>query len=70
MYDASVLHWGGANSMPDNDRAILYFGVSQLGAAAQLAQNQPEIKGLESVPPILLQDVVAVQSKEILMQSY
>ena len=70
MYDASVLHWGGANSMPDNDRAILYFGVSQLGAAAQLAQNQPEIKGLESVPPILLQDVVAVQSKEILMQSH
>ena len=69
MYDASVLHWGGANSTPNNDRAIFYFGVSRLGAAAQLAQNQPELKGLESVPPILLADIGAQPSKERIIQT-
>mmetsp|Transcript_1168 Transcript_1168/g.2647 ORF Transcript_1168/g.2647 Transcript_1168/m.2647 type:complete len:423 (-) Transcript_1168:25-1293(-) len=69
MYDASVLHWGGANSMPNNDRAIFYFGVSRVGAAAKLAENQPELKGLESVPPILLNDMAAEPSRKRVMQT-
>ncbi len=69
MYDASVLHWGGANSTPNNDRAIFYFGVSRLGAATQLAENQPELKGLESVPPILLADMAAQPTKERIIQT-
>jgi hypothetical protein len=59
IYDASVLHWGGANLVPKNDRAILYFGVSRLNSAAQLGQSQPKLPGFEIVPPILLQDFVA-----------
>ena len=59
IYDASVLHWGGANSVPNNDRAMLYFGVSRLEAAAQLGQSQPKLEGFEIVPPILLRDIVA-----------
>ena len=58
IYDASVLHWGGANSIPNNDRALLYFGISPPGAAALLGQHQPPLKGFEIVAPIVLRDVV------------
>lgn len=34
VFDASVLHFGGANSVPDNDRVLLYFGFARNGAAA------------------------------------
>ena len=56
IYDASVLHWGAANSIPKNDRAIFYFGVSKLGSAARLDVG-PKLKGFETIPPILLQDI-------------
>lgn len=59
MYDASVLHWGGANMVPKNDRAIFYFGVALPGSAAQLGESQPELPGHETVAPIFLQDIVA-----------
>jgi len=59
IYDASVLHWGGANSVPGNDRVMLYFGVSRRGAAAQLSENQPEPGNCEIISPILLRDFVA-----------
>lgn len=58
IYDASVLHWGGANSVPNNDRAMLYFGISRPKSAAQLGESQPKLEGHEIVSPILLQDIV------------
>jgi len=61
IYDASVLHWGGANSIPKNDRAIFYFGVSNLGSAARLAMG-PKLKGFATIPPILLQDITGISS--------
>jgi hypothetical protein len=33
IYDASVLHFGSANSVPENTRAVFYFGVGLKGAA-------------------------------------
>ena len=63
MYDASVLHWGGANSIPNYDRAMFYFGVSQLGAAARL-EVVPELPGFDIVPPILLQDITGLSQPQ------
>ena len=58
IYDASVLHWGGANSVPNNDRAMLYFGVASPGAAAMLCEKpSPSMESFEIVPPVLLEDV-------------
>ena len=34
VFDASCLHFGGANSVPDNERVVLYFGFARDGAAA------------------------------------
>lgn len=62
IYDASVLHWGGANSIPENDRAIFYFGVSKLGSAARLDVG-PKLKGYETIPPILLQDITGMSQQ-------
>jgi hypothetical protein len=63
VYDASVLHWGGANSVLNNDRAILYFGVARPGAAAMLSsdeENEGMVQlGFQVAPPVLLQDVAA-----------
>lgn len=56
VYDASVLHWGGANSVEKNDRAILYFGVARPGAAQILSEGHPPLKGFTLVPPVLLED--------------
>ena len=39
IYDASILHWGGANKVPGNDRAVLYFGCALSGAAGALEQD-------------------------------
>ena len=50
MYDASVLHFGSANSVADNDRVVLYFGVSRGGAAAKCAG--PPIPDREAVPAV------------------
>jgi len=59
-YDASVLHWGGKNSIPQNDRVILYFGISQIGAATIISQSQPSLPSnmFEIVAPILVQDMI------------
>jgi len=54
IYDASVLHWGGANVMEDFQRAVLYFGVSLPGAAASLSLEEPIPDGCVHVPPVLL----------------
>ena len=62
IYDASVLHWGAANSIPKNDRAIFYFGVSKLGSAARLDVG-PKLKGFETIPPILLQDITGTSQQ-------
>jgi hypothetical protein len=62
VYDASVLHWGGPNSVPDNDRAILYFGVAHPGAAAMLSGEETETlrgMGFHIAPPVVMQDVAA-----------
>ena len=60
VYDASVLHWGGANSVPNNDRAMLYFGVALPGAAAMLCEKPSKyMESFEIVPPILLNDLAA-----------
>ena len=34
VFDASLLHFGGANSVPDNERVLLYFSFARDGAAA------------------------------------
>ena len=34
VFDASVLHFGGANTVTDNERVVLYFGVARDGMAA------------------------------------
>lgn len=34
VFDASVLHFGGANTVTDNERVLLYFGFARDGAAA------------------------------------
>lgn len=59
-YDASVLHWGGKNSVVENDRVILYFGISQPGAATIISQLAPSLPStlFESVAPVLLQDLI------------
>jgi hypothetical protein len=36
IYDASVLHFGGAKSAPNNTRVVLYFGVGLKRAAVLL----------------------------------
>jgi len=61
IYDASVLHWGGANVMEDFHRAVLYFGVSLPGAAASLSLEEPIPDGSVQVNPVLLRDVAASQ---------
>jgi len=63
VYDASVLHWGGANSVPNNDRTMLYFGVARSGAAEHLSVDE-EVDmmvanmGFEQVSPVLLRDLL------------
>lgn len=57
IYDASVLHWGGANSVPNNDRAMLYFGLARQGAAAKLCDTKL-ITGFDTMPPIMFDDVL------------
>jgi hypothetical protein len=65
VYDASVLHWGGANSVPHNDRAMLYFGVALPGAAAMLSGKPSKVmESFEIVPPLLLQDAIALPEQE------
>lgn len=60
VYDASVLHWGGPNSVANNDRAMLYFGVAHPGAAEILSNDVKErmiASGYRIAPPVMLRDV-------------
>jgi hypothetical protein len=59
VYDASVLHWGGANDVAGFQRAVLYFGVSEPGAAASLAVGEPVPDGSVQAAPVRLRDVAA-----------
>ena len=43
LYDASVLHYGAANTVEGNERAIFYVGVSRAGHAKSCAG--PPIEG-------------------------
>ena len=55
-YDASVLHYGTANTVEGNDRMVLYFSVARAGAAAAsfaLAGEEPP-EGLDAVDPVPL----------------
>lgn len=61
VYDASVLHWGSANRIPNNHRCMLYFGVSRPGAAEQLSGQSQRVTVLnefEKLPPVLLRDLI------------
>jgi hypothetical protein len=69
VYDASVLHWGSTNSVPDNHRVMLYFGVSRAGDAALLSCPEMdaimmEQGGFERVPPVTLQQVLLLQQQQ------
>jgi ectoine hydroxylase-related dioxygenase (phytanoyl-CoA dioxygenase family) len=54
VYDASVLHFGAANRVKGNERAVFYFGVSRDGHAAQCAG--PAVEGWEAADPVRLWD--------------
>lgn len=54
IYDASVLHFGSANSVPENTRAVFYFGVGWKGAAeavSSLSSSSLSL-ALENLHPI------------------
>ena len=52
LYDASVLHFGGANTVADNERVVFYFGAARAAAAAAAAPAP--IPGREAVAPVHL----------------
>ena len=54
IYDASVLHYGAANTVEGNDRMVFYFGISRSGHASQCAGPTPE--GWEPADPVMLWD--------------
>lgn len=54
VYDASVLHFGTANTVAGNERVVLYFGLSRGGHAAECAGPTPE--GWEPVDPVRFWD--------------
>lgn len=56
IYDASVLHFGGANNVEGHERSIFYFGFSPVGGAAALAGEPP--RGFTAKEPVLMRDVL------------
>ena len=55
LYDASVLHFGGANRVPGNTRVIWYIGAARKGEAARVAAGAASATpGLQAVPAIPL----------------
>ena len=58
IYDASVLHFGGANSAPGNERSIFYFGLAPLGGAAALAGDGPSPSGYRARPSVRLDELL------------
>ena len=54
IYDASVLHYGSANTVEGNDRAVFYFGISRAGHALQCAGPVPD--GWTPTEPVKLID--------------
>lgn len=51
IYDASLLHFGSSNSVPENIRAVMYFGVGLSGAAALCASGGGSVK-LDNLAPV------------------
>jgi len=56
VYDASVLHYGAANTVAGNDRVVFYFGISRGGHAMSCAGRTPA--GWEPTDPVKLWDYV------------
>lgn len=54
IYDASVLHYGSANTVPGNERLVFYFGVSRAGHAQHCAG--PPVEGWEASAPVRFWD--------------
>ena len=56
VYDASVLHFGGANAVPGNTRVIFYIGAARKGEAARVAAANGDASspGLVAAPAIPL----------------
>ena len=57
IYDASVLHFGGANEVEGNTRVIFYFAVSPAGERADAAEER--VPGYTAMPPQRVADLVA-----------
>ena len=57
IYDASVLHFGGANEVAGNTRVIFYFAVSPARARADAAEEL--VPGYTAMPPQRVADLVA-----------
>ena len=53
IYDASVLHFGSANKVPGNTRAVLYFGVGY-GGDQTVQSRIIDDKGHTFLPPVTL----------------
>ena len=53
IYDASVLHFGSANKVPENTRAVLYFGVGY-GGDQTVQKRIVDEKGHSFLPPVTL----------------
>jgi hypothetical protein len=51
IYDASLLHFGSSNSVSENIRAVMYFGVALKGAAALCASGGGSV-ALENLEPV------------------
>jgi hypothetical protein len=66
IYDASLLHFGSANSIPGNTRAVLYFGVGLKDAAA-LCASGGDFAALENLEPISV--MTGVDGKRYLSHS-
>jgi len=69
VYDASLLHFGSANSVPDNTRAVFYFGVA-LGSGSSEPKSRENTMAksssqqqLTTLPPIRL--VASPQHSEV-----
>mmetsp|Transcript_7976 Transcript_7976/g.12211 ORF Transcript_7976/g.12211 Transcript_7976/m.12211 type:complete len:339 (-) Transcript_7976:87-1103(-) len=56
MYDASVLHFGSANQVPNNVRVVFYFGLSRYEPEAANNDTTSSSSSLMTIEPILVQN--------------
>lgn len=62
VYDASVLHWGGPNRIPNHDRAIMYFGVAKPFVPSQEELNNMAKLGFKALAPISFKQLASSTS--------